>query len=241
MTALCDASFGANQRHRLVSYIDDHLIALNNQLDTATFDRVLQLMHQRVMHTFYNTITNEIEVRYDTIQQYDTAVSFQIGLFFQLLNERKMCRPQKKKVPSIFRQWEDTLNTINECFYGPDPVDPETADGMIVKIQSLLKMHGAESSYLILQYQLERMRDAQQESGPPRLGSVTVRALFVDDQLIVDVLNGRNLQPMDVGGSADPYVKIQLMPDDKFPNAELFKTKVHKNTLYPLFDETFTR
>lgn len=41
---------------------------------------------------------------------------------------------------------------------------------------------------------------------------------------------------MDVGGSSDPYVKLYLLPDKK----KKFETKVHRKTLEPSFNETFT-
>uniref|UniRef100_A0A3Q3QFX0 Synaptotagmin n=1 Tax=Monopterus albus TaxID=43700 RepID=A0A3Q3QFX0_MONAL len=41
---------------------------------------------------------------------------------------------------------------------------------------------------------------------------------------------------MDVGGSSDPYVKLYLLPDKK----KKFETKIHKKTLEPSFNETFT-
>ena len=72
------------------------------------------------------------------------------------------------------------------------------------------------------------------------LGCVTVRASFNADQLTIDILNCRNLKAMDSSGAADPYVKVQLLPSHHFPDAAVMKTKVHKNTLFPLLDETFT-
>ena len=40
-------------------------------------------------------------------------------------------------------------------------------------------------------------------------------------------------------GQCDAYVKIRLLPEEKFVDIKLPKTHVHKETLFPLFDETF--
>lgn len=55
-------------------------------------------------------------------------------------------------------------------------------------------------------------------------------------QLVVGLLEASELPAMDVGGSSDPYVKLYLLPDKK----KKFETKVHRKTLEPNFNETFT-
>lgn len=49
-------------------------------------------------------------------------------------------------------------------------------------------------------------------------------------------MQAAELPAMDVGGSSDPYVKLYLLPDKK----KKFETKVHRKTLEPNFNETFT-
>lgn len=53
--------------------------------------------------------------------------------------------------------------------------------------------------------------------------------------LSVTVLEAKNLPGMDLCGSSDPYVKVMLMPDDR----TCMKTRIHKRTLNPTFNETF--
>uniref|UniRef100_A0A4W5ME75 Synaptotagmin n=1 Tax=Hucho hucho TaxID=62062 RepID=A0A4W5ME75_9TELE len=55
-------------------------------------------------------------------------------------------------------------------------------------------------------------------------------------QMVVGILQACDLPAMDVGGSSDPYVKLYLLPDKK----RKFETKVHRKTLNPTFNETFT-
>ena len=65
MPTVSETGFNSNHSlkwKRLVSYIDHHLITLNTQLDTVTFDRVLHLIHQRILATFYAAVSIDIEV-----------------------------------------------------------------------------------------------------------------------------------------------------------------------------------
>ncbi|XP_061679980.1 synaptotagmin-1b isoform X1 [Syngnathoides biaculeatus] len=59
---------------------------------------------------------------------------------------------------------------------------------------------------------------------------------FTENMLVVGILQAAGLPAMDVGGSSDPYVKVYLLPDKK----KKFETKIHRKTLEPNFNETFT-
>lgn len=59
---------------------------------------------------------------------------------------------------------------------------------------------------------------------------------FNNTNLAVGVLQAEELPGMDMCGTSDPYVKVYLMPDKK----KKFETKVHRKTLNPVFNETFS-
>ena len=202
-----EADLSAGQMGRLSGYIYDQLDALNGHLDAEVFERVLHIVHQRILQRFHDVVLVDVD---------------------------------KRRQPACFRHWDQLLGVINGCFYGPDAVDGAGGEGdeLVDNIRRLLKLHGADSAELIHLYRLERM--AVSKATDAGLGSISVRASFSGDQLTIDILNGRNLKAMDSSGSADPYVKVQLLPSHHFPDAAVLKTKVHKNTLFPLFDETFT-
>lgn len=42
-----------------------------------------------------------------------------------------------------------------------------------------------------------------------------------------------------ITGKCDAYVKVRLLPEEKFVDTKVPKTQVHKETLFPLFDESF--
>ena len=125
------------------------------------------------------------------------------------------------------------MSVTVKFFFGVECEERQCQDESLAKVVRLLRLHGTDSGHLMRLYHLERKSGAGDG-----LGTLAVRALFVDETLTVEILNGRNLKKMDVGGSADPYVKVQLLVPDTLPPTQ--KTKVQKNTLLPLFDETFT-
>ncbi|XP_076445768.1 synaptotagmin-10-like [Babylonia areolata] len=57
-----------------------------------------------------------------------------------------------------------------------------------------------------------------------------------DKTLSVTISRAENLPAKDFSGTSDPYVKVYLMPDRKNKH----QTKVHRKTLNPEFNETFT-
>lgn len=59
---------------------------------------------------------------------------------------------------------------------------------------------------------------------------------FNSNSLSVTVIQCEELPALDMGGTSDPYVKVYLLPDKK----KKFETKVHRKTLNPVFNETFT-
>lgn len=59
---------------------------------------------------------------------------------------------------------------------------------------------------------------------------------FNANALTVTVMQAEELPALDMGGTSDPYVKVYLLPDKK----KKFETKVHRKTLNPVFNESFT-
>ena len=67
-----------------------------------------------------------------------------------------------------------------------------------------------------------------------------VRAVIAASQLYncsVVVKCCRNLPPMDANGKADPFVKLQLLPDPT--NIYKQKTEIQNKTRDPIFNEQF--
>lgn len=66
----------------------------------------------------------------------------------------------------------------------------------------------------------------------------SLRYIPTASKLTVVILEAKNLKTMDIGGSSDPYVKVQLALDKRKWKKK--KTSVKKGTLSPYFNESFT-
>ncbi|XP_067672988.1 calcium-dependent protein kinase C-like isoform X2 [Haliotis asinina] len=71
-----------------------------------------------------------------------------------------------------------------------------------------------------------------------RRGRINLRITHLTGKLKIEVIEARNLPPMDPNGLADPYVKVKLIPDES--NKSKKKTKTVKSTLNPEWNESFT-
>ncbi|XP_076324049.1 synaptotagmin-7-like isoform X2 [Tachypleus tridentatus] len=72
-----------------------------------------------------------------------------------------------------------------------------------------------------------------------KLGEILVTLLYIPrtSELTITLIKARNLKSKDINGSSDPYVKVWLHRGDK--KVEKKKTQVHRQTLNPVFNNTF--
>ncbi|KAK2581887.1 hypothetical protein KPH14_002348 [Odynerus spinipes] len=84
----------------------------------------------------------------------------------------------------------------------------------------------------------EEPDEAESKQSEVKLGRLQYKLEydFNSNSLAVTVIQAEELPALDMGGTSDPYVKVYLLPDKK----KKFETKVHRKTLSPVFDETFT-
>ncbi|XP_044575446.1 synaptotagmin 1 isoform X1 [Cotesia glomerata] len=84
----------------------------------------------------------------------------------------------------------------------------------------------------------EEPDEAESKQSEVKLGRLQYKLEydFNSNSLAVTVIRAEDLPALDMGGTSDPYVKVYLLPDKK----KKFETKVHRKTLSPEFNETFT-
>jgi len=146
---------------------------------------------------------------------------------------------ERKRPPSFFLNLHETLKILVGFFKQGEEENDTNNPAILQQIEHLLLLHGMETWELIHQYHLERQEE-QTAMEVGNRGLLTVRVQFVEDLLRIEILNARNLHPMDTSGLCDPYVKVHLLPEEKFTTVTKPRTKTHKKTLFPLFDENFT-
>ncbi|XP_071872058.1 C2 and C2B_Munc13-like domain-containing protein staccato isoform X3 [Bombus fervidus] len=220
----------SNTMDRLLQYLDSNLSTLHDYLNEDNFERILHVIWDTLSESLYQLVHNNLE---------------------------------RRRPPSFYSNLHRTLHTLIRYFnVGAD----ETANVKVLeKIEHLLELHGLETAELIHRYHQERIKE-QNELEESEYGQITVKAQFVDNSLNIQILNARKLRPVDSNGdlvgkvstlkhklhtkskqrlkegktsSCDSYVKVKLLPEEKFADVKLPKTHVQKENLYPLYDEIF--
>ncbi|XP_044739455.1 protein unc-13 homolog 4B isoform X2 [Chrysoperla carnea] len=202
----------SNSMDRIMRYLDDNLATLHEQLNEDNFQRVLDVLWDNVAEILSNILETNIE---------------------------------KRRPPSFYHSLNETLKLMLRTFKQTDSPNLASDYENLSKIAHLLALNGQETSDLIHSVHLERWEEqvkmqTNEVTTPPPLGQLTVRCKFHGCTLKIEVMNARNLIPMDTNGSCDSFVRIHLLPEDKFLNVMKPKTQTQNKTLFPLYDETFT-
>lgn len=104
---------------------------------------------------------------------------------------------QKRRPPAFFSNLHECLKIMVRSFR-QDNKEIYTSE-TLKRVEYLLKIHGMETRELIHQYHLERWQE-QQSITEPKMGMLTVRAQFIDDNLKIEIMNARNLVATDSNG-----------------------------------------
>ncbi|CAK1555317.1 unnamed protein product [Leptosia nina] len=194
--------------------------------DCSSMDRVMRYLEAN-LDTLYQHLNNENFSRTLDI------VWEQLG---EVLYELIQANLEKRRPPAFFSNLHECLKIMVRSFR-QDNKEIYTSD-TLKRVEYLLKLHGMETRELIHQYHLERWHE-QQAVTEPKMGLLTVRAQFIDNNLKIEVMNARNLMATDSNGLCDSYVRVALLPEDTFINVEKPKTQTHNKNLFPLYDEMF--
>ncbi|KDR23281.1 Unc-13-like protein D [Zootermopsis nevadensis] len=136
---------------------------------------------------------------------------------------------------SFFKKFYEVLQNLTRFF---KQLNESTDVSSLTDLEQLLQVHVMDTWELVHQYRMEQLSEQKAKQTPDH-GLLTVKMMFMEEILKIEILNARNLQPVSSKGSCHPYVKIYLLPENKFLGVTQRRTKVQKNTAFPLFEETF--
>ncbi|KFB34814.1 AGAP003164-PB-like protein [Anopheles sinensis] len=190
-------------------YMEESLSVLNGELNEVNFERVLDAIWAELTTVLYDLIQSNLD---------------------------------KRRPPSFFANLRDTLHLMVANFKTAENRESETAADKetLAHIERLLQLHGYETTDLIHQYYLDRLQEQNRKDATAlTYGVLTVQCFFRGNVLELEIVNARNLKPMDGNGLCDPFVRVHFLPEERFIGVAKPKTQCQSKTLFPLFDEKF--
>lgn len=199
-----------------------------------------EILHQdsNSIHRVMRYLDNNLATLYEELNEdnFNRILDIIWGNLGNILYDLIHSNIEKRRPPAFFSNLKATLQLMVKSFKRTD----ETADSeVLAKIEWLLTVNGMETSELIHQVHMERWRDQLELKSSP-YGELTVRLQFLNNDLKLEIINARNLIPMDSNGFCDSFVRVSLLPEEKFTNISKPRTQTHSKNLFPLYDETFT-
>ncbi|KAL7740193.1 hypothetical protein ACLKA6_003899 [Drosophila palustris] len=195
--------------------------------DSNSMERLMIYLEQS-LETLYNTLN---EVNFSRILD---GIWGELSIIIYDLIQSNL---DKRRPPAFFQNLRETLRTMISCFKIGNTVTSDVQ--ILLEIESILDLHALETSDLIHQYYLERLK-IQKEDSSALFGQLTISAKFTDSRLLLKILNARNLRPMDKNGLCDSFVKVSILPTSRFNGFTSLKTAVHNKNCFPLYDEQFS-
>ncbi|KAF2898858.1 hypothetical protein ILUMI_07316 [Ignelater luminosus] len=194
--------------------------------DSNSIDKVMRYLDN-------NLATLHEELNEDNFERILEIIWDYLG---NILTDLIQSNIERRRPPSFFANLRETLELMVKCF---KQTEETSTCGNLRRVQYLLEINGMETTQLIHQVHLDRWKEQQKLKTSP-YGELTVRLQFQNHDLKIEVINARDLIPMDSNGFSDSFVRIFLLPEEKFTNVQKPKTQTHNKNLFPLYDETFT-
>lgn len=104
---------------------------------------------------------------------------------------------QKKKPTSYFSNLRDSFHILFGFLRNGH--ETEHTSEKKKELEALLKLHASDTADLIHEYYLERVRE-QNEMQEASEGVLTVKLIFINNVLKVDILNANRIRSMDSNG-----------------------------------------
>uniref|UniRef100_A0A8D8JE01 Protein unc-13 homolog D n=1 Tax=Culex pipiens TaxID=7175 RepID=A0A8D8JE01_CULPI len=200
------------------------------QQDSNSMERLMMYMEESL--SMLNSELNETN--------FERVLDAIWGELTTILYELIQSNLDKRRPPAFFANLRDTLHVMMASFKSKQNLESENASDKetLDHIERLLQLHGYETTDLIHQYYLDRLKEQDMHEGDG-FGILTVQCFFRENVLELEIMNARNLKPMDTNGSCDSFVRVHFMPEERFVGIAKPRTKERSKTLFPLYDEKF--
>ncbi|KOC60100.1 BAI1-associated protein 3 [Habropoda laboriosa] len=144
------------------------------------------------------------------------------------------------KPAMFYERLHEALDLLIKFFHEDEKGLPYEAlhSQSFLNVEERLQYHKMDTTFLIDRFYRQRLQD-QLNTVASEYGVLTVRAYLNHDSLCVEVINARDVIPLDPNGYSDPFVIIELLPRRVFEHCAEQHTNVKKKTLNPMFDECF--
>uniref|UniRef100_UPI00358FC451 BAI1-associated protein 3-like isoform X2 n=1 Tax=Myxine glutinosa TaxID=7769 RepID=UPI00358FC451 len=134
------------------------------------------------------------------------------------------------------------LNALKESFHagGTGLLLEDIKNETFFEMEKELQLIQKPTTELIELY-FQRRTEEQKTIEKGNFGTLMVKAYYDEDanELVVEVIHATNIIALDDNGYSDPFVKVELYPNHKFPESKVCSTKTKYKTLHPIYDETF--
>lgn len=106
------------------------------------------------------------------------------------------------------------MNGMKEA-QNDDVIDSSVDEhGKLRRVERILRLHGMETPELSYQFYVQRLMEQkklQSTGDAPYHGLLTIRAQFVDNVLSIEIMNARNIKPMDSNGKKSPSITNKIV------------------------------
>lgn len=99
---------------------------------------------------------------------------------------------------SFFKKFHDILHNLAELFKEFNE-NIDLSD--LIDLEQLVEIHELDTWELVHQYRMEQLSE-QKAMQTPSHGLLTVKMMFLEGNLMIEILNARNLQPISSKGTS---------------------------------------
>ncbi|XP_048763860.1 BAI1-associated protein 3-like isoform X3 [Ostrea edulis] len=181
-----------------------------------------------------------------TLNQYLLKANFDRilqSIWVEVLEEfNEVLVTEESRKPVIYKRMYDALGLLVDFFHANEKgleMKKITSD-QCMELKKLLSLYKKDTLKLITIFYEEKLKQ-QSEFTSKEYGVLNVRMCYRNETqtMFVEILNAKDVIPLDANGFSDPYVLIQFCPEHVFDDVPMQQTSIKKKTLNPVFDESF--